>query len=348
MRGRCGHAPSTTGVELSYANELREVARTMVSGGRGLLAADESSPTLTKRFDALGLESTADTRLAWREMLFTTPGLSDWISGVILYDETFRQRLSNGSTVPEFLAANGMLPGIKVDTGAKPMAGRPAETVTEGLDGLAGRLAEYRSLGGTFAKWRAVIKIEENALPSRPCILANAHALARYARICQSEGIVPIVEPEVLMDGNHSLERSFEVTAATLNAVFAELWNQEVAFDQMVLKPSMVISGKGAAERAGRKEVAAASVECYRNTVPAAVAGIALLSGGQNDHEATEHLALMNELGPLPWPITFSYGRALQDAAMNSWASKRNDVPAAQAALADRAGANFAAAAGRA
>ncbi len=332
---------------MSYSNEMKSVAKTMVQGFRGLLAADESSPTLSKRFDALGLESTYESRRAWREMLFSTPNLSSWISGVILFDETFRQQASSGVTFPEYLAKIGILAGIKVDTGAKPMAGRPSETITEGLDGLSARMAEYRALGATFAKWRAVIKIEQQTLPSRAAILANAHALARYARICQSEGIVPIVEPEVLMDGDHSIERSFEVTSEVLQSVFSELWLQEVALDEMVLKPSMVISGKGASLRASREEVAELSVQCYRNHVPGSVAGIALLSGGQRDSEATQHLALMNRGKSLPWPITFSYGRALQDAALESWATQKYDVQAAQGHLAERAAANFRAAQGQ-
>ena len=332
---------------MSYSDEMKSVAKTMVEGSRGLLAADESSPTLTKRFDALGLESTYESRRNWRQMLFSTPGLATWISGVILFDETFRQESTSGVPFPQYLASLGILAGIKVDTWAKPMAGRPAETVTEGLDGLAPRVAEYRSLGATFAKWRAVIKIEEKTLPSRAAILANAHGLARYAKICQSEGIVPIVEPEVLMDGNHSIERSFTVTSEVLQSVFSELWLQEVALDQMVLKPSMVISGKGASNRASREEVANLSVECYRNHVPGSVAGIALLSGGQRDREATEHLAVMNRAKALPWPITFSYGRALQDAALESWATKKYDVEAAQGHLAERAAANHRAASGQ-
>ena len=333
---------------MSYIDDMSNVARKMVSAGRGLLAADESSPTLTKRFDALGLESNFESRRNWRQMLFSTEGLAKWISGVILFDETFRQSASSGELFPQYLAELGILAGIKVDTGAKPMAGRPSETVTEGLDGLAPRLSEYRSLGATFAKWRAVIKIEDSTLPSRASILANAHGLARYAKICQSEGIVPIVEPEVLMDGNHSIERSFEVTSEVLYQVFSELWLQEVALGAMVLKPSMVISGKGAAVRASATTVAQYSVECFRNHVPAAVAGIALLSGGQKDYEATEHLRIMNEAGDLPWPITFSYGRALQDSALESWATSQLDVEKSQRCLTERAEANYLAALGKA
>ncbi len=329
---------------MSYKSDMEAVAAKMVAGGKGILAADESSPTLTKRFEALGLQSTFETRRDWREMLFSTPDLSNWISGTILFDETFRQQTSQGVSIPDYLKSLDILTGIKVDTGAKPLPSRPNETITEGLDGLSQRLAEYRSLGATFAKWRAVIKIEGEDLPSRTAVLTNAHALARYAKLCQSEGIVPIVEPEVLMDGLHSLERSFEVTSAVLHEVFCELWDQEVAYNQMVLKPSMVISGKGAADRATPQEVASASVECYKNHVPASVAGIALLSGGQSDVEATEHLRLMNELGPLPWPLTFSYGRALQDPAMAAWAKETGNLELAQSQLAGRASANFAAA----
>lgn len=329
---------------MSYSSDMETVAAQMVAGGKGILAADESSPTLTKRFEALGLTSTFDTRRDWREMLFSTPELSDWISGTILFDETFRQQTSTGETIPDFLKSLNILTGIKVDTGAKPLPSRASETITEGLDGLSQRLAEYRSLGATFAKWRAVIKIDGQDLPSKTAILTNAHALARYAKLCQSEGIVPIVEPEVLMDGLHSLERSFEVTSIVLHELFCELWDQEVAYNQMILKPSMVISGKGAIDRAAPQEVASASVECFLNHVPASVAGIALLSGGQSDVEATEHLRLMNELGPLPWPLTFSYGRALQDPAMAAWAKNTGDLQAAQSQLANRAKANYEAA----
>lgn len=329
---------------MSYKTDMEAVAAQMVGGGKGILAADESSPTLTKRFEALGLTSTFESRRDWREMLFSTPDLSNWISGTILFDETFRQYTSAGVTIPEYLKSLNILTGIKVDTGAKPLPLRPSETITEGLDGLSQRLAEYRSLGATFAKWRAVIKIEGDELPSKAAVLTNAHALARYAKLCQSEGIVPIVEPEVLMDGLHSLDRTFEVTSQVLHEVFCELWDQEVAYNQMILKPSMVISGKGASDRATALEVASASVECYKNHVPASVAGIALLSGGQSDVEATEHLRLMNELGNLPWPLTFSYGRALQDPAMAAWAKETGNAQLAQDQLATRAGANFAAA----
>jgi len=319
-------------------DDIRAIAAQMVAPGKGILAADESSPTLTKRFDALSITSTPETRLAWREMLFTTAGLEQWISGVILYDETFHQRASNGQTIPELLASRGMIPGIKVDTGAKPLAGSPGELVTEGLDGLGPRLADYHALGARFAKWRAVISIGDGR-PSPMCVAANAHALARYAKLCQEAGIVPIVEPEVLMEGDHSLETNARVTGWVLSEVFAELRRFDIDLRGMVLKPSMVTPGI-LGEPASVEQVARASVDVYLDAVPASVAGIALLSGGQADDVATAHLAAMNTLGPLPWPITFSYGRALQDLPMRTWRGDAANAAAAQAALAKLAKAN--------
>jgi fructose-bisphosphate aldolase class I len=308
----------------------------MVSNGKGILAADESSPTIKKRFDSIGTESTEENRRRYREMLFTTEGAADYIGAVILFDETLRQSTSDGVAFPEYLGSRGMIPGIKVDTGAKPLAGFPGETVTEGLDGLRARLEEYAGLGAKFAKWRAVINIGEG-IPTDFCIQANAHALARYAALCQEAGIVPIVEPEVLMDGDHSIERCEEVTAATLDVVFAELKAHRVALEGIVLKPNMVISGTDAANRAGPKEVAEATLRCLKTHVPAEVPGIAFLSGGQTAEEATEHLGLMNQMGELPWELSFSYGRALQAPALAAWRGDEANFGAGQEALFKRA-----------
>lgn len=315
---------------------LKSVAQDMVAPGKGILAADESSPTLTKRFTALGIESTPDSRRSWREMLFTSPSLSNWISGVILYDETFRQQSSRGVLFPEMLKDLELIPGIKVDTGTKPLAGCPGELITEGLDGLAARVAEYRSLGARFAKWRAVITISDKT-PTRVAVVTNAHSLARYAKICQSEDLVPIVEPEVLMDGDHSIERCYEVTCNVLEETFSALHLFDVDFESMVLKPSMVVSGKDSPLQADEEMVGAMSVECYKDNVPASVAGIALLSGGQSDEKAAAHLNAMAKLGPYPWPITFSYGRALQDLPMKVWLGRPENDALAQQALLERA-----------
>lgn len=308
----------------------------MMVKNKGILAADESTGTITKRFAGIKLESTEEHRRSYREMLFTAPGAAAWISGVILYDETLRQKTSDGIAFPTFLEKNGILPGIKVDTGAKPLAQFPGETVTEGLDGLRERLIEYRKLGARFAKWRAVIDIG-TGVPSAFAIMANAHALARYAALCQEQDIVPIVEPEVLMDGAHSLERCEEVTEMVLQKVFGQLFQHRIDFAGMVLKPNMVISGKKASLRATPEQVAQATVRCLKRHVPPAVAGIAFLSGGQSPTEATQHLSLMNSLGPLPWPLTFSYGRALQDTALTAWKGSSTNVGAAQKELLRRA-----------
>jgi fructose-bisphosphate aldolase, class I len=316
--------------------QLESVARAMVAKGKGILAADESSGTIKKRFDGIKLESTEENRRAYRDMLLTAPGSSEFISGVIFYDETLRQKSLKGVPFPELLSQNGVIPGIKVDLGAKPLAGFPGETITEGLDGLRERLVEYRQLGAKFAKWRAVIDIA-SGIPTPFAIEANAHALARYATLCQENDIVPIVEPEVLMDGDHSIQRCEEVTDAALEAVFNQLYSHRIHLEGMILKPNMVISGKKAANRASRQEVAAATVRCLKRHVPSAVPGIAFLSGGQSSEEATEHLSLMNQLGPLPWGLSFSYGRALQDAALKAWGGKPANVAAAQKVFYKRA-----------
>lgn len=316
--------------------QLNAVARAMVAPGRGILAADESTPTIKKRFDTISAESTEENRRSYREMLFTTPGAADHISGVILFDETLRQSTSDGTPFPVYLAERGMVPGIKVDKGAKALVGYPGEKVTEGLDGLRERLAEYRELGAQFAKWRAVIDIDAD-MPSDFCIHANAHALARYAALCQEAGIVPIVEPEVLMDGAHDIERCAEVTNRTLERTFAELKAHRVSLDGIVLKPNMVISGMKCARQAPVEEVAEATVECLAANVPADVPGIAFLSGGQSDVDATAHLNAMNRLGPHPWELSFSYGRALQAAALGAWSGKAENYTAGQSAFALRA-----------
>jgi fructose-bisphosphate aldolase class I len=308
----------------------------MVANGKGILAADESSPTIKKRFDSIDTESTEENRRRYREMLFTAEGVADYIGGVILFDETMRQSTADGVPFPEYLAGRGIVPGIKVDKGAKPLAGFPGETVTEGLDGLRDRLEEYVAMGAKFAKWRAVIHIGDG-IPTDYGISANAHALARYAALCQEAGIVPIVEPEVLMDGDHSIERCEEVTAATLKAVFAEQRAHRVALQGIVLKPNMVISGSDASNRAGPAEVAEATLRCLKAHVPTEVPGIAFLSGGQTAEEATEHLGLMNRMGDLPWELSFSYGRALQAPALGAWRGDEANFAAGQSALFKRA-----------
>jgi len=317
------------------AIDLVVTARTLVQVGRGILAADETPGTIGKRFEALGIPSTAQTRCAYRELLVTAPGLQEVISGVILQDETFRLVTSSGLPFPQAVNQGGMLPGIKVDTGAKPLAKAPGEKVTEGLDGLRERIAEYVELGARFAKWRAVITIGDG-IPTRACIAANAHALARYAALCQEGGLVPIVEPEVLMDGGHSLETCFAVTVTTWRAVFAELVEQGVSLEAMVLKPSMILPGKQHSAQATIDEVALSTVRGLRQTVPAAVPGIAFLSGGQSPQLATRHLQAISAVGPQPWQLTFSYGRALQDEALSAWKGEARNVGQAQAALLHR------------
>ncbi len=327
-------------------SELERVARAMVVKGKGILAADESSGTIKRRFDAIKLDSTEEHRRTYREMLFTAPGAAEFLSGVILFDETIRQKTRDGVPFADYLAQHGVIPGIKVDAGAKPLAAFPGETITEGLDGLRERLIEYRKLGARFAKWRAVIDIEEG-IPTAFAVLANAHALARYAALCQEQDIVPIVEPEVLMDGAHSIERCEEVTDHVLEEVFNRLDAQRIYLEGMVLKPNMVISGKKAAIQAPAEQVAQATVRCLKRHVPPAVPGIAFLSGGQSPEEATLHLSLMNQLGPLPWNLTFSYGRALQDTALKGWGGTPSGFAAGQKELAKRARLNGLATLGR-
>ncbi|HEY4406283.1 MAG TPA: class I fructose-bisphosphate aldolase [Xanthobacteraceae bacterium] len=327
--------------------ELNQVAKAMVAPGRGILAADESSGTIKKRFDAIGAESTNDTRRDYREMLFrSTEAMSKYISGVILYDETIRQSAKDGTPLVKIIEKAGALPGIKVDKGIKPLPFCPNEVITEGLDGLRERLIEYRGLGAKFAKWRAVIDIAAG-IPTHTCILTNAHALARYAALCQDEGIVPIVEPEVLMDGDHDIDRCYAATEWTLKRVFEQLYDQRVALEGMVLKPNMVVAGKKCGKRAGIEEVADKTLRVLKACVPAAVPGIAFLSGGQSDEDATAHLDAMNKSGGLPWGLTFSYGRALQAAPQKAWAGKSENVATAQRAFAHRAMMNSLAARGQ-
>ena len=316
--------------------ELARIANAMVAKNKGILAADESSGTIAKRFASIKIDSTEEQRRTYREMLFTAPGASDYISGVILYDETIRQKTKDGIPFPEYLTKKGIIPGIKVDTGAKPLAGFPGETITEGLDGLRERLADYHKLGARFAKWRAVIDIGDG-IPTSFAIAANAHALARYAALCQEQGIVPIVEPEVLMDGAHSIERCEAVTSSVLQTVFDQLFEHRVALEGIVLKPNMVIAGKKASNRANPEQVAEATLRLLKRHVPPAVPGIAFLSGGQASAEATLHLSLMNKAGPLPWSLTFSYGRALQDDALKTWAGQAGNYAAGQKQMAKRA-----------
>jgi fructose-bisphosphate aldolase, class I len=316
-------------------NALATTAAALVADGKGILAADESNRTMTKRMEAVGATSTPQTRVRFRELLVTTPGAADVLSGVILYDETIRQASSDGVPFPHLLERLGMMPGIKVDTGAKPLAGAEGETVTEGLDGLRERLAEYRDLGARFAKWRAVLSIGD-ATPSPYCLAVNAHALARYAALCQEAGIAPIVEPEVLMDGAHTIDRSARVTEETLRAVFAELVDQRVALEGIVLKPNMVLAGYECPRQPSVEEVAQRTLAVLRRVVPAAVPGIAFLSGGQSDELASAHLSAMNAAGDAPWELSFSYGRALQAAALQAWAGREDNVDQARAVFDDR------------
>lgn len=324
---------------------LSATARELVGKGRGILAADESSPTIKKRFDSIAVESTEDSRRAYRDMLFSAAGVEAHVSGVILYEETLFQNAADGTPFPQMLAAKGIVPGIKVDKGAKPLAGSEGETITEGLDGLRDRLIEYRKAGARFAKWRAVINIDDES-PSMYCLDTNAHALARYAALCQEQNIVPIVEPEVIMDGSHDLETCEDVTSAALACVFGQLDAQGVALEGMLLKPNMVISGTECAEQADVQTVAQATVRCLKRYVPAAVPGIVFLSGGQSDELATAHLNAMNQLGPHPWALSFSYGRALQAPALRAWAGDAANLAAGQAAFMHRAKCNGAAARG--
>jgi fructose-bisphosphate aldolase, class I len=319
--------------------KLETTAQALVAPGKGILAIDESFPSIKKRFDSIGIESTEETRRAYRDLLITTPGIGEHISGMILFDETIRQATAAGTPFPRVLQDAGIIPGIKVDQGAKDMALHPGEKITEGLDSLRERLMEYRGLGARFAKWRAVITIGDG-IPSPGCIEANAQALACYAALCQEGGLVPIVEPEVLMDADNTIERCYEVTEATLRRVFAALYEQRVVLERLILKTNMVIAGKQCPVQNSVEEVAEQTVRCLRNSVPAAVAGIVFLSGGQKAEPATAHLNAMHQMGSLPWPLSFSYGRALQDPALKTWAGKFGNVSAAQKALYHRAKCN--------
>jgi len=320
-------------------DELNKVATAMVAPGRGILAADESTGTIKKRFDAIGVESTSDNRRDYREMLFrSADGMGKYISGVILYDETIRQKAKDGTPLVSLIEKAGAVPGIKVDKGAKPLPFCPGEVITEGLDGLRERLIEYRGLGAKFAKWRAVIDLGQvHGLPSHTCVMANAHALARYAALCQDENIVPIVEPEVLMDGDHTIDRCVEVTTWVLKETFQELFYNRVALEGMVLKPNMAVPGLKSPKQVSVEEVAEKTVRMLKDCVPPAVPGIAFLSGGQSDEEATAHLDAINKMGDLPWRVTFSYGRALQAAPQKAWSGKAENVAAAQRAFNHRA-----------
>ncbi len=328
--------------EMTHHAHLEETARALVAPGKGILAADESSGTIKKRFDSIGLESTEENRRAYRDMLFTAPGLGEHISGIILYDETIRQGLTDGTPFSKVLEQNGMIPGIKVDTGSKPLAGFPGQEVTEGLDGLRDRLAEYADLGARFTKWRAVINIAAD-IPTGFGIEANMHALARYAALTQEAGMVPIVEPEVMMTGSHTIERCYEVSVQTLLALFRQMQAHDVVLEGSLLKTNMVLSGQDCPTQAGVEDVARETIRCFRTTVPTAVPGIVFLSGGQDDVPATVHLNEMNRIGPHPWEISFSYGRALQAPAIKAWKGDPSNVEAGQQALLHRARCNGAA-----
>jgi fructose-bisphosphate aldolase class I len=327
--------------------DLESIVAALVVRGKGILAADETVPTLTKRFDSLGIQSTEESRRTYREMLFSATGAAEFVSGVIMADETIRQKNSGGMPLAEFLSNQGILPGIKVDTGAKPLAGLSGESVTEGLDGLRDRLRAYHDMGARFAKWRAIIAITDT-LPSQACVSANAHALGRYAALCQEQRLVPIVEPEVLMNGSHAIGRCEEVTGAVLHAVFRALFEQGVSLESMLLKPNMVVAGTACPNPASLQEVATATLRCLRRHVPAAVPGIVFLSGGQDDRLATTHLNAINQLpGSKPWTISFSYGRALQDAALEAWCGREENLKAGQQALYHRSRCNGAASLGK-
>jgi fructose-bisphosphate aldolase, class I len=326
---------------------LGQTAQALVADGKGILAADETVPTVTRRLASLAVESTPESRRAYREMFFTTPGVSEFISGVIMQDETIRQKDDQGTPLADLLIRQGIVPGIKVDNGAKPLAGSPGEHITEGLDGLRDRLQQYRKLGARFAKWRAVIEVSDT-LPSATCVQVNSHALARYAAICQEQGLVPIVEPEVLMDGSHTIERCEAVTGIVLHAVFGALFEQKVSLEGMLLKPNMVISGKACATQASVEDVALATLRCLRRHVPPAVPGIVFLSGGQSHLVATAHLSAISQReGPKPWKLSFSYGRALQDEALIAWRGNAENLTAGQRAFHHRARCDAAAALGR-
>ncbi|PZO09422.1 MAG: fructose-bisphosphate aldolase class I [Lysobacteraceae bacterium] len=328
-------------------DQLAETAQAMVAPGKGIIAIDESNATIKKRFDGVGIECTEDNRRAYREMLLGTPKLSDYISGAILYDETLRQSTKAGVPFTKLMMDNGILPGIKVDMGTKPLAGFPGELVTEGLDGLRERLKEYAKLGARFAKWRAVITIGEDS-PSGTCIDSNCHALARYAALCQEAGIVPMVEPEVLMDGEHDIDTAYEITEVTLRSLFGALYEHNVMLEGTILKASMVVSGKDCPEQASVEEVAEMTLRCLKSAVPASLPGIVFLSGGQSDDDATSHLDAMNRMGAMPWPLSFSYGRAMQSAALKTWSKNlTGNIAAAQQTVYGRAKANGLAALGK-
>ncbi|PBC10892.1 class I fructose-bisphosphate aldolase [Mesorhizobium sp. WSM3859] len=331
------------------SERLEDIAAAIVANGKGLLAADESSGTIKKRFDVIGVESTADNRRDYREMMFRSKeAMTKYISGVILYDETIRQKAADGTPLVDIIKAAGSIPGIKVDAGAKPLAGFPGDTITEGLDGLRERLADYYKLGARFAKWRAVIDIDTGkGVPSANSIASNTHALARYAALCQEAGIVPIVEPEVLMDGAHSIDTCYEVSKATLVKLYDELFTARVVLEGSILKPNMVISGKKSGKTDSPEEIAEKTIKLFREVVPAAVPGIAFLSGGQEDEEATANLNAINAIGPHPWKLTFSYGRALQAAPQKAWSGKASNIAAGQAAFTHRAHMNHLAALGK-
>ncbi len=328
---------------MSRLDDMVAVAEAMVKPGKGILAADESTGTIGKRFASIGTENIETNRRDWRDMLFRTrPAMDDHISGVILYDETLRQSAADGTSMVDLIKATGAIPGIKVDKGITPLAGRPGETITQGLDGLRERLAEYYEFGARFAKWRAVIEISHpdvtvGRTPTEGGIKANTHALGRYAALCQEAGIVPIVEPEVLMGGAHSVERCHEVTERALNSLFTELYEQGVALEATILKPNMVVAGKQCAEQPTREQIATRTIKVLKDTVPAAVPGIAFLSGGQENEEATRNLDMMNKIGGFPWKLTYSYGRALQQSALFAWQGKAENYAAAQAAFTHRA-----------
>jgi fructose-bisphosphate aldolase class I len=331
---------------MTSIEQMEATAQALVAPGKGILAADESMPTIAKRFKPLGIDNTEANRRAYRQMLFGAPGIEEAISGVILYDETLRQKADDGSPFPEFLAKRGIIPGIKVDNGAKPLAGCPGETITEGLDGLRERLAEYVSLGARFAKWRAVISIGAG-IPTRTCLETNAHALARYAALCQEAGVVPIVEPEVLMDGDHTIERCYEVTVATQKDLFEALYRQRVVLAGTLLKPNMIVSGTKCPQQADVETVATMTLRCLETCVPPAVPGVVFLSGGQSDEAATAHLNAMNQRGPHAWELSYSYGRALQAPALKAWAGKQENFAAGQKAFNHRSRCNSAARYGR-
>ena len=328
-------------------DQLEDIAQAMVAPGKGIIAIDESNSTIKKRFDPVNIDNSEENRRAYREMLLTTPSLNQHISGAILYDETIRQSTKAGVPFTKVMLDAGILPGIKVDKGPQALAGFPGEVVTEGLDGLRERLTEYARLGAKFAKWRAVITIGED-MPSGTCIEANCHALARYAALCQEAGIVPMVEPEVLMDGDHDIEVCYDVTEATLRSLFGSLYEQNVMLEGTILKASMVVSGKSCSEQASTDEVAEATIRCLKASVPALLPGIVFLSGGQSDEQATAHLNAMNQMGPHPWPLSFSYGRAMQQAALKMWAKDmKTNFADAQKIVAQRARANGLAALGQ-